>query len=157
MNRFETVEIVPFQPGQMQALVADVATYPRFMPFVKAARVWNRREGEGGARQFMGELVVGFQAFRGTFATTVEVGMDPPTVATRLVRGPFKALECRWRFDPAVDGCLISVVLDFEFSEPFLASLLRSSMDAVVARLVRAFTEEAERRYRSGDPPAPGA
>lgn len=151
MNRFEAVEIVPFAPQQMQALVADVATYPRFIPFVKAARVWNRRANPGLA-SFMGELVVGFQAFRGNFATTVEVQDSPCRVATRLVRGPFRALECQWQFNPAVDGCLITVTLDFEFSEPFLASLLRSSMDRAVARLVRAFTDEAERRYRSAEP-----
>lgn len=151
MNRFEAVEIVAFAPQQMQALVADVAAYPRFIPFVKAARVWNRRSSEGRTG-FMGELVVGFQAFRGNFATTVEVLDSPCTVTTRLVRGPFRALECRWQFSPAVDGCLINVTLDFEFSEPFLASLLRSSMDRAVARLVRAFTDEAERRYRSADP-----
>lgn len=149
MNRFETVELAPYPPERMQALVADVAHYPRFVPFVKAARVWQRRTGAQGPDHhlFNGELLVGFQAFRGQFATSVEVLPDPREVRTRLIRGPFRALECVWGFRPTASGCLIDVRIDFAFSEPLLAGLLRSSMDRAVARLVEAFTEEAGRRY----------
>jgi coenzyme Q-binding protein COQ10 len=151
MSRFETVELAPFSPGQMQALVADVDSYPRFLPFVKAARTWNRRAGPGGPDHslFHGELLVGFKAFRGQFATTVEVLPDPLEIRTRLIRGPFRQLACVWGFRDSPSGCLIEVALDFEFSEPFLASLLRSSMDRAVRSLIEAFTQEAARRYGS--------
>jgi coenzyme Q-binding protein COQ10 len=136
----------------MQALVADVPAYPRFLPWVKAARVWGRKtdpDGVDGHVHFNGELVVGFQAFRGQFATTVEVVPGPRQIRTRLLRGPFRQLACIWAFRDSDSGCLIDVTLDFEFSEPLLAALLRSSMDRAVRGLVQAFTDEAERRYRT--------
>jgi hypothetical protein len=93
----------------MQALVADVPAYPRFLPWVKAARVWGRKtdpDGVDGHVHFNGELVVGFQAFRGQFATTVEVVPGPRQIRTRLLRGPFRQLACIWAFRDSDSGCL---------------------------------------------------
>lgn len=146
MARFEAVEAVAFRPDDMAALVADVASYPRFIPWVRAARLWNSHTG-AGERGFNAELLIGYKAFRATFATSVLATDTPLAVRTRLIRGPLRALSCDWTFQPSATGCLIEVVLDFEFSEPVLAALLRDNMGKAVSRLVKAFTGEAERRY----------
>jgi coenzyme Q-binding protein COQ10 len=148
VNRFETVELVPFGPGDMHALVADVALYPRFLPWVKAARLWDRKPGEPKSH-FKAELLVGFKTFRAPFATTVDTDTAARTIETRLIRGPFRTLACHWRFEASPSGTLIHVAIDYEFADPLLRMLLSANINTAVNRLVSAFTGEAERRYTS--------
>lgn len=146
MRRFEARELVPFAPDDMLALVADVRAYPSFVPWTKAARVWDRRVGPGG-EQFKGEVIVGYRAFRARFATTVAVDPRARLIETKLIDGPFQSLSCQWRFAPSPSGCMIDVAIDFQFSERVLQGLLESNMDKAVSRLMEAFTAEAKRRY----------
>lgn len=146
MSRFETIELMPFAPGDLLALVADVPAYPKFLPWIKATRVSAARPLDHG-RYFIGEAVVGYKAFRAQFSTHVEVDESAKTVATRLINGPFKSLSCIWTFRASESGTLVDLSLDFEFSEPFLSNLLATNMDKAVGRLIKAFTAEAERRY----------
>jgi coenzyme Q-binding protein COQ10 len=149
LNRFETVQLVGFDPADMHALVADVASYPRFLPWVKAARLWDRQDDGTGASRFKAEVLVGFKAFRAPFATTVETDPQRLTIATALIRGPFKVLECQWRFSGIPGACQVAVAIDYQFSDPILQALLGANIDKAVSRLVSAFTAEAERRYKA--------
>ena len=148
MSRFETIELLPFAPDDLVALVSDVAAYPRFLPWIKATRISAQRERHNG-RYFIGEAVVGYKAFRAQFSTHVEVDDIAKTVTTKLINGPFKTLGCVWVFRHSDSGTLIDLTLDFEFSEPFLSQLLASNMDKAVGKLIKAFTAEAERRYET--------
>jgi coenzyme Q-binding protein COQ10 len=137
---------MPFAPDDLLALVSDVAAYPKFLPWIKAARIYGEKPMPNG-RYFVGEAIVGFKAFRTQFSTHVDVNKTERCVATRLIKGPFKTLGCVWLFRPSPSGTLVDLTLDFEFSEPFLANLLASNMDKQVAKLIKAFTAEAEKRY----------
>jgi coenzyme Q-binding protein COQ10 len=146
LNRFETVKLVPFSPQDMHGLVADVASYPRFLPWVKAARLWDHQT-LGPVSHFKGELLVGFKTFRAPFATSVASDASALTIETRLIRGPFRTLTCQWEFSGIENACQVRVVIDYEFSDPVLRLLLSSNVNKAVERLVGAFTAEAERRY----------
>jgi coenzyme Q-binding protein COQ10 len=148
VSRFETIELLPFAPNDLLALVADVPAYPKFLPWIKATRVTSLRPLDKG-RYFIGEAVVGYKAFRAQFSTHVEVDEIAQTVTTKLIKGPFKSLACIWAFRASESGTLVDLSLDFEFSEPFLSNLLASNMDKAVGRLIKAFTAEAERRYET--------
>jgi coenzyme Q-binding protein COQ10 len=143
---FETRELLPFAPDDLLALVSDVAAYPAFLPWVKAARVTRRKDD-----YFVGEAVIGYKAFRTSFSTHVDIDRSARTITTRLISGPFKKLVCSWTFSDSLSGCLVDLSLDFEFSELFLANLLKSNMDKAVGKLILAFTEEAKRRYERID------
>jgi coenzyme Q-binding protein COQ10 len=146
VSRFETIELMPFAPDDLLALVGDVAAYPRFLPWIKATRISNKRPTEEG-QYFVGEAVIGYKAFRAQFSTHVDIDETARTVTTRLIKGPFKSLACVWALQPSPSGTLVDLSLDFEFSEPFLAQLLAANMDKAVGKLIGAFTAEAERRY----------
>lgn len=137
---------MPFAPSDLLALVADVAAYPKFLPWIKATRLSAQKEILNG-RYFIGEAVVGYKAFRAQFSTHVDVDEVARSVTTRLIKGPFKSLACVWAFRNSESGTLVDLTLDFEFSEPFLANLLAANMDKAVGKLIKAFTAEAERRY----------
>ena len=151
MNRFDTVQLVGFAPVDMHALVADVASYPRFLPWVKAARLWDRSAEASGTSHFKAEVLVGFKAFRAPFATTVEIDPARLTIDTALIRGPFKVLQCRWHFSGIPGACQVAVGIDYQFSDPVLQALLGANIDKAVSRLVAAFTAEAERRYKAAE------
>ncbi len=146
MSRFETIELLPFAPDDLLSLVSDVPAYSRFLPWVKASRVLQSKQIPHG-RYFVGEAVVGYKAFRARFSTHVDVDEKARTITTHLIQGPFRSLKCAWGFRRSESGTLVDLALDFEFSEPFLAELLRANMDKAVAKLILAFTEEAKRRY----------
>jgi coenzyme Q-binding protein COQ10 len=146
VRRFEARELLAFAPDDVLALVGDVRAYPRFLPWMKATRLWDVRETPNG-EAFKAEAIVGYKAFRGRFSTTVDIDRTARTVATRLIEGPFRALHCLWRLSPSPSGCMVDVAIDFEFSEPVLQSLLQANMDKAVAKLMQAFTAEAEKRY----------
>jgi coenzyme Q-binding protein COQ10 len=139
---------LPFAPEDLLELVADVATYPTYIKWIKAARVSAVRSTPTGT-EFVGEAVIGFKAFRSQFSTHVEVDRKALSVTTRLIKGPFKSLHCSWGFRPSESGCLVDLSLNFEFSEPFLAELLAANMDNAVTKLIKAFTIEAEKRYQT--------
>lgn len=139
---------MPFAPNDLLALVADVAAYPRFLPWIKATRTSAYEKLENGW-YFIGEAVVGYKAFRAQFSTHVNVDTSAQTITTRLIKGPFKSLACVWAFRPSETGTLVDLTIEFEFSEPFLAQLLASNMDKAVGKLIKAFTAEAEKRYEA--------
>lgn len=137
---------MPFAPTDLHALVSDVAAYPRFLPWIKATRLSQERPTPNG-RYFVGEAIVGYKGFRAQFSTHVQIDTVAQTVATQLIKGPFRTLSCLWEFRPSVSGTLVGLTLEFEFSEPFLSALLASNMDKAVSKLIKAFTEEAQKRY----------
>jgi coenzyme Q-binding protein COQ10 len=148
LSRFETIELLPFAPDDLLALVGDVSAYPKFLPWIKATRISAFKEVQGG-RYFIGEAVIGYKAFRAQFSTHVDIDETARTVSTRLINGPFKRLSCLWAFKPSESGTLVELTLDFEFSEPFLTGLLATNMDKAVNKLIRAFTAEAQKRYET--------
>jgi coenzyme Q-binding protein COQ10 len=150
VNRFETTELLAFAPDDLLKLVSDVPAYSSFLPWVKASRTSQEKQTEAG-RYFVGEAVIGYKAFRAQFSTHVEINEVARTIHTKLIQGPFKYLACSWQFRPTQSGTLVDLTLDFEFSEPFLSTLLRANMTKAVSRLIMAFTQEAEKRYAGKD------
>ncbi len=53
-------KILPYQPDQLAALVADVGAYPDFVPWVSSMRVWGAREEAPGVTLLDAEAAVGF-------------------------------------------------------------------------------------------------
>ncbi|MEO6432918.1 MAG: SRPBCC family protein, partial [Sphingomicrobium sp.] len=66
MPRHSESKFLPYSPEQMFELVADIARYDEFLPWVVAVRVRSSSETETIA-----DLVVGFNAFKERFASKV--------------------------------------------------------------------------------------
>ena len=74
-------------------LVADVARYDEFLPWVVAVRVRSSSETETVA-----DLVVGFSAFKERFTSRV-TKQRPDRIVVDYIEGPLKYLKNEWRFD----------------------------------------------------------
>ena len=71
MHATRVIRILPYRPGQLFDLIADVEAYPEFLPWVSSVRTWNHTEPKDGIRSVDAEARVGFSIVRETFATRV--------------------------------------------------------------------------------------
>ncbi len=139
--------ILPYTPAQLADLVADVGSYPRFVKWVTAMRVWNRREEAPGVSVIDAEAAVGFSFLKERFATWVRHDRNAPLVEVGLLRGPFRHLKNRWEFHPDANGTRLEFMIDFAFKSPLLNAALQANFDRAVSLLIGSFEAEAVRRY----------
>lgn len=148
MPRFTKSIRVPYRPEECFALVSDIARYPEFIKWITALRVSEHREISAGVNECLGEVVVGFKGFTERFSTRVV--QDEPTqrVTASLVRGPFRKLFAEWRITQSVGGASdVSLEINYEFRNPVISFLAAANHDIAVDRILKAFLEEAKRRY----------
>ncbi|MBU0800672.1 MAG: type II toxin-antitoxin system RatA family toxin [Alphaproteobacteria bacterium] len=134
--------IMPYSPTQMFDLVADVAKYPQFLPWVIACRV-TKRDGN----VFYADLIIGFKMFRETFTSRV-TGLRPDHIHVEYISGPMRHLSNHWRFIDNGDGTTtIDFYLDFEFKNPILQKVVGVLFHEAVRRMVAAFEVRAQKLY----------
>ncbi len=139
--------ILPYAPDQLAELVADVESYPRFVKWVTAMRVWNPREEAPGVTLLDAEAAVGFAFMKERFSTWVRHDRNLPRVEVGLLRGPFRHLRNRWEFHPLPEGTRLEFMIDFAFRNPILNTMLNANFDLAVNKLIGSFEDEAARRY----------
>ncbi len=140
-------KILPYQPDQLAALVADVRAYPEFVPWVTSMRTWNRREERPDVCVEDAEATVGFSFLKERFSTWVRHDRTRPMVEVGLLRGPFHHLKNRWEFFPDPGGTRVEFMIDFAFRSRLLDGMLQANFDRAVGRLMSCFEAEAHRRY----------
>lgn len=142
MPRHSETRHVPYSPEQMFDLVADVARYDEFLPWVVAVRVRSSSEAETIA-----DLVVGFNAFKERF--TSRVAKDRPgNICVDYIEGPLKFLHNEWRFDRAVNGGTdVNFTVDFAFKSRLFETLAGAMFDRALRRMTEAFEQRAVALY----------
>ena len=141
MPRHSETRHLPYTPEQLFDLVADVARYDEFLPWVVAVRVRSSSEKETVA-----DLVVGFNAFKERF--TSRVVKDPPgRICVDYVEGPLKYLHNEWKFEPAKGGTNVHFSVDFAFKSRLFETLAGSMFDRALRRMTQAFEQRAAALY----------
>jgi len=139
MKRITRTAISPHSARELYALVEDVESYPRFLPWCLASTVHERTAGTTRAT-----LTAGLGGLRQSF-TTLNENRPGEAIDLQLVEGPFKAFAARWRFTPLGAGaCRIEFSLEFEFSSRMLARLLTPLFDRIADTMVDAFARRAD-------------
>jgi len=127
-------------PARMFDLVADVETYPEFLPWCRSAAV--RERGPDG-------VVATLEISRGPIrrAFTTRNRLHPhERIELELVDGPFRRLAGCWRFDPIGEsGCRVSLELDFELAGGVLRRALQPVFSEIANTMVGAFCRRAAR------------
>jgi coenzyme Q-binding protein COQ10 len=138
-------QIVPYTPEQLFDLVADVGSYPRFLPWCVASRIRSRTD-----TQLVADLTIGFGPFRESF--TSRVTLDRPNrVEVKYENGPFRYLNNQWEFLPHDGGTDVEFFVDFEFRSRILQAAIGVVFNEAVRRMVNAFRKRARDVY---GPPA---
>jgi coenzyme Q-binding protein COQ10 len=142
MPRHSETRYLPYTPEQLFDLVADVASYDEFLPWIVAVRVRSSSE-----RETIADLVVGFNAFKERFTSRV-VKERPTRICVDYVEGPLKYLHNEWRFDPAHDGGTeVHFSVDFAFKSRLFESLAGAMFDRALRRMINAFEQRAATLY----------
>jgi coenzyme Q-binding protein COQ10 len=142
MPNFRTARRVAHNAGNMFDLVADVETYPQFVPLCENLKV-RRREERNGLPVFVANMTVAYGLFRETFTSRVTLDRPNLTITVTYVDGPFRHLENRWVFKPIDEAsCEVDFCIDYEFRSRTLAML----MGAVFERAFRKFADAFEAR-----------
>jgi ribosome-associated toxin RatA of RatAB toxin-antitoxin module len=138
MREVKRAALVDRPPAEMFALINDIESYPRFLPWCTHARIDERRP-DGlvatiGVRQ--GPLSGEF-ATRNTFTGEERIHMQ-------LVSGPFRQLSGDWLLGAiAGGGCRIELTMRFAFSNPVTAMVFEAKFAQTIESLVDAFVARA--------------
>jgi coenzyme Q-binding protein COQ10 len=142
-------KLLPYRADQMFELVADIASYPEFLPWCAGARIRSRN-----GNVVMADLIIGFKMIREKFTSRVE--LTPPTavgqpgrIHVKYLDGPLKSLRNEWVFTQAEDGraCEVDFFVEFEFRSKVLQKLASLFFSEVVSRMVGAFETRAKQLY----------
>ncbi len=137
---------LPYSAQQMYDLVADVASYPKFLPWCAAARI--RSITPDGTSQVMeADLVISFKLFRERFGSRVVLWPDDKKLDTEYLDGPFKYMKSNWAFVDTDAGCDVSFFVDFEFKNAILQGIIGVVFNEAMQRIVKAFETRARDLY----------
>ena len=149
MSAHHETRVLPYTADQMYALVADVANYPKFLPWTAAARV--RSTTDAGDHQVMlADLVISFKVFREKFGSRVVLWPEKQKIDTSYLDGPFNHMESTWQFRDVEGGCEVTFDVDFEFRNRLLQGAAGMFFNEAMQRVVRAFETRATELYGPG-------
>jgi coenzyme Q-binding protein COQ10 len=144
MPGIHEVRRLPYSAEQMFDLVADVARYGEFLPWVKATRV---RSDTGD--ELVADMLVGFSAIREKFTSRVEK-RRPEEIRVQYIDGPLRDLDNRWLFRAlGPQDCEIDFTVDFAFRNALFEKLAGQYFDRAFHKMVTAFETRAEQLYGS--------
>lgn len=130
--------LVGFPASQVYAVIADVESYPQFLPWCTHARI-DERSGD----EVVATVGIKRGPLGGEFTTRNRLVPDH-SIAMNLVRGPFSTLEGLWTVEPLGEkGCRVELALRFEFANRLSGAVLGPVFEEVAASLVDAFVRRA--------------
>ena len=146
MTSHAETKYLPYTAKEMFDLVADISSYPEFLPWCAAARV--RKEAQKGeVKQIEADLVISFKVFREKFGSRVLLDASNYIIETDYIDGPFRYMHSVWSFENCEEGCKVKFDVDFEFKNAMLQSIIGLVFNDAMQRIVRAFERRASDLY----------
>lgn len=128
-------------------LVADVESYPQFLPLCEALRIRRRNRSDEGVEVLVADMTVGYRAIRETFTSRVTLDRPRLKILVEYVDGPFSHLENRWTFRSDEPGSHVDFFIDYEFRSRTLGLLMGAMFDHAFRRFADAFEQRANQIY----------
>ena len=144
--------LVAQPPGRLFALINDIESYPRFIPWCTHTSVQSRSEHE-----IVATIGIKRGALQSEFTTRNELEPDR-RIVMNLVSGPFRYLEGEWLLVPiapaahasgaepprgARGGCRVQLTMKFAFKNALTGALFEHKFAEAAAALVDAFVARA--------------
>ncbi len=142
MPQIERSALVFYSARQMFELVADVPSYPQFLPGCSKSAVLSF---DGTVQTAMLEVS---KAGIGKSFTTRNTLVPFERLEMELVDGPFKYLRGGWQFIPLSDeASKVVLALEFEFSSKLVEFAFGKIFQELTLSMVQAFTQRAKQIY----------
>ncbi|HEY8577081.1 MAG TPA: SRPBCC family protein [Devosia sp.] len=136
---------VPHLPQRMFEIVADLEDYPRFIPNCRAMEV--RKDPASDEQTRLAKMTLFFGPITQAYTSRVVADPGALTIRAKAVDGPFAYLDSVWSFEPEGMGTRVRFEIDFKISNPFIAAIAEPAFAAKQQEIMRAFAEEADRRF----------
>jgi len=131
--------IVTRPASTMFALVDDVESYPEFLPWCSATKVFERTDEVTVAR-----LEIDYHGLTSHIETR-NLKDPPKRMALEFVEGPFDRFKGHWRFaELGADGCRVEFTLEYAFSSVAFETVLGPVFGHIAETLVDRFVQRAE-------------
>ena len=148
MPQFTTMRRARHSAADMFDLVADVESYPEFVPLCKALKVRERTPSGEGIETIVADMTVSFKLVRESFRSRVTLDRPKLQILVEYLQGPFSHMQNRWTFRPAGDdACEVEFFIDYEFRSRTLGLLMGGMFDVAFRRFSAAFEARADRVY----------
>jgi len=147
MPTFRSTRPVRHSAVQMFDLVADVETYPEFLPLCEALRIIRRSQSGEGIETLVASMSIGYKAISESFTTRVSLDRPRLRILVEYVDGPFKYLENRWSFLDTAEGSKVDFYINYEFKSLALGLLMGSVFDKAFRKFAEAFEKRADAVY----------
>jgi len=146
MPKHNETRSLPYTREQMFDLVANVAVYPEFLPWVSAIRVRSDSDTE-----MVADMIVGFKGIKESFTSRVEKHR-PDAVRVDYLDGPLKHLHNQWNFrDDGKGRVLVDFEVEFEFKNRLFEMLAGQMFDKALRKMIGAFEARAATLYGSDE------
>jgi len=136
--------LVAHSAQKMYALVADVESYPQFLPWCDRAVV-----SVNEPSRTVATLHINFRGLKKEF-TTENLNQPGVRIDMRLVSGPFRSLEGSWLFIPLWEkACKVEFKLRYQFASALVEKAAGSAFQDITDTFVDAFVRRADERFGS--------
>jgi coenzyme Q-binding protein COQ10 len=147
MPSFRTTRKVRHSAQEMFDLVADIESYPQFLPLCVELTVLRTTEARGAITK-VARMSVGYRAIRETFTTRVTCDPAKREIFVTYIDGPFRHLENRWHFREQSPGvCHVEFQIAYEFKSRALSLLMGGMFDKAFRKFSEAFERRADIVY----------
>ena len=143
MASHEECRIIPSSAEELFDLVAEIESYPEFLPWCIDAYIRSRTQSEAIA-----DLVIGFRQLRESFTSRVNF-KRPQEITMSQEAGPFSYLIGSWQFKQVPEGCQVYFRIDFAFRSKLLEMLMGRMFSKAVRHLILAFEARAHDLHHS--------
>jgi coenzyme Q-binding protein COQ10 len=148
MPRFTTKRRVRHSATEMFDLVADVDTYPKFVPLCAGMRVRSRSQKGERATMLVADMTVAYKLIHQTFTSRVTLDKPKLGILVEYLNGPFSRMQNRWSFVPAgEDASEVEFFIEYEFKSRTFAMLMGAMFDTAFRRFSVAFEKRADEVY----------
>ncbi len=140
------IRVVACRCDQFFDLVADVESYPEFLPFWRLAHVYRREGDVYYTDQQIGIGLFVHQRFRS--CTKLD---RPSDIAVTSDEGVFKDFRIYWHFDPLPeDSCRVEFTLSCQARSLLLSEVMDLMLLETARTMVSAFESRARKLYDPG-------
>lgn len=142
MTTIHRSAIVPYSAHQMFGLVADIPSYPKFLPWCGGARIISTQGDE-----VVAAIDIAYSGVHRTFSTRNLLQRDK-MMEIQLLEGPFSYLQGFWQFKVLDEqSCKISLDLEFDVANRIVGLALTPVFSNIANQLVDRFHRRAMELY----------
>jgi len=129
---------LPYSQKQLYDLVADIESYPKFIPWCEGARVY---EQEGNVA--LADLIIHFRGVTGKYTSRVLLDEKEKEISVELAQGPFHHLYQGWKFKKIPQGTRVEFDIDFKIRNFIIEKVADLMFDEACKKMMEAFTKRA--------------